>query len=81
MSALEKMNKQQRSNARAVFESWEMILFKKLKTYGKIEQETYDTALADITMNLVPKRLAKEYLDEQIQDMKDQIAEQRAAVS
>ena len=70
---------EQQRNATQVFESWELILFDKLKRNGTLDKELIHSVLMDFSAAYVPRQVASEYLQQQIADMVEQIAEQKSA--
>lgn len=66
--------------AQTIFESWELILFYNLRDHGKIEKKQFSAAVKDLCTAMT-KAEATVFLQGHIDDMKEQLAEQRGCVA
>ncbi|CAH1205727.1 hypothetical protein PAECIP111893_02403 [Paenibacillus plantiphilus] len=68
--------KKKASEGQTIFESWELILFYNLRDNGKIEKKQFNAAVKDLCTAMT-KAEATVFLQGHIDDMVEQLAEQR----
>lgn len=73
-------DKKKLAEAQTIFENWELILFYNLRDYGKIEKKQFAAAVKDLCTAMT-KAAATKFLQAHIDDMMDQLAEQRGEVA